>query len=97
MGRRVRGQRADRQARGCPLPTEKRRSSRGRQNLPGKIRQGQTGARVIVEKTYNEGDESFKNQLSTIAAAKPDVVFVPGSYADAGVIVRRARPASNVL
>jgi branched-chain amino acid transport system substrate-binding protein len=49
------------------------------------------GGRVIAELKYTEGDSDFSAQLTAIAAAKPDLVFVPGYYTDAGLIARQAR------
>lgn len=49
------------------------------------------GGRVLAEIKYAEGDSDFSAQLTTIAARKPDVLFVPGYYTDAGLIARQAR------
>ena len=49
------------------------------------------GGRVLAELKYTEGDSDFSAQLTVIAAAKPDLVFVPGYYTDAGLIARQAR------
>ncbi|HEY6050160.1 MAG TPA: ABC transporter substrate-binding protein, partial [Thermoanaerobaculia bacterium] len=38
-----------------------------------------------------EGDSDFSAQLTTLSALKPDVLFVPGYYTDAGLIARQAR------
>jgi branched-chain amino acid transport system substrate-binding protein len=49
------------------------------------------GGRVVAEQTYAEGDEDFTQQLMTAGAARPDVLFVPGYYREAGLIAKRAR------
>ncbi len=49
------------------------------------------GGRVVAELKYAEGDSDFSAQLTAIASLKPDVLFVPGYYTDAGLIARQAR------
>ena len=49
------------------------------------------GGRVVSELKYAEGDSDFSAQLTSIRADKPDVIFVPGYYTDAGLIARQAR------
>ena len=49
------------------------------------------GGTVIVEIKYAEGDSDFHAQLTAIQPKKPDVLFVPGYYTDAGLIARQAR------
>ena len=49
------------------------------------------GGRVISQIKYAEGDSDFSAQLTTIRPLKPDVLFVPGYYTDAGLIARQAR------
>ena len=49
------------------------------------------GGRVIAEPKYTEGDSDFSAQLTAINPLKPDVLFVPGYYTDAGLIARQAR------
>jgi branched-chain amino acid transport system substrate-binding protein len=49
------------------------------------------GGRVLSEIKYAEGDSDFNAQLTSIRAEKPDVLFVPGYYTDAGLIARQAR------
>ncbi len=50
------------------------------------------GGRVVVEKGYQKGETNFTTYLSEVAAAKPDVVFVPVYYADMVQIARQAKP-----
>jgi branched-chain amino acid transport system substrate-binding protein len=49
------------------------------------------GGQVVSEQKYTGGDKDFKAQLTAIKATKPDVIFVPGYYTDAGLIVAQAR------
>ncbi|HYK41157.1 MAG TPA: ABC transporter substrate-binding protein [Thermoanaerobaculia bacterium] len=49
------------------------------------------GGKVISQVKYAEGDSDFSAQLTTLSALKPDVLFVPGYYTDAGLIARQAR------
>ncbi len=49
------------------------------------------GGRVVAELKYSEGDSDFSAQLTAIRPAKPDVLFVPGYYTDAGLIARQAK------
>ena len=49
------------------------------------------GGTIVVEEDYAQGDTDFRAQLTSIKSAKPDVVFVPGYYTDAGLIARQAK------
>jgi len=49
------------------------------------------GGRVVVERTYTQTDQDFGKELAAIRAAKPDVIYIPGYYGQAGVIARQAR------
>jgi branched-chain amino acid transport system substrate-binding protein len=49
------------------------------------------GGKVVSQVKYAEGDSDFSAQLTTLSAIKPDVLFVPGYYTDAGLIARQAR------
>jgi branched-chain amino acid transport system substrate-binding protein len=49
------------------------------------------GGKVLSQVKYAEGDSDFSAQLTTLSALKPDVLFVPGYYTDAGLIARQAR------
>ena len=49
------------------------------------------GGRVVAEPRYSEGDSDFSAQLTALVPLKPDVLFVPGYYTDAGLIARQAR------
>lgn len=49
------------------------------------------GGKIAVEQKYQEGDKDFRAQLTAVKAANVDVVFVPGYYTEAALIVRQAR------
>ncbi len=49
------------------------------------------GGTIGAEQKYSEGDKDFRAQLTAIAAAGCDVVFVPGYYTEAALIVRQGR------
>lgn len=45
----------------------------------------------IVKQSYTQGDADFKGQLSSIKAAEPDVIYIPGYYGDVALIAKQAR------
>ncbi len=47
--------------------------------------------RIVREQSYTSGDTDFRAQLTSIKAAAPDVVFVPGYYPEVGIILKQAR------
>ena len=49
------------------------------------------GGEIAVELDYNGSDKDFKGQLTSIKAANPDGVFVPGYYTDVALICIQAR------
>lgn len=49
------------------------------------------GGRVVAELKYSEGDSDFSAQLTAIRPVRPDVLFIPGYYTDAGLIARQSR------
>jgi branched-chain amino acid transport system substrate-binding protein len=49
------------------------------------------GGEIISELDYNGGDKDFKAQLTSIKAANPDGVFVPGYYTEAALICVQAK------
>jgi len=49
------------------------------------------GGTIAAKQAYNKGEQEFNAQLTTIRAAKPDVVFIPGYYNDVGNIAVQAR------
>src|SRR5947209_6289317 len=51
------------------------------------------GGEVVAAQEYNEGARDFSAQLAEAAAARPDVLFVPGYYLEVGLIAQQARRA----
>jgi branched-chain amino acid transport system substrate-binding protein len=49
------------------------------------------GGKIVAEQSYSGGDSDFRPQLTAIRAAKPQVLFVPGFYTEAGQIAIQAR------
>jgi branched-chain amino acid transport system substrate-binding protein len=49
------------------------------------------GGEIVGKLTYTQGDKDFKGQLSSIQAAQPDVIYIPGYYADVAIIAKQAR------
>ncbi len=51
------------------------------------------GGQVVVERSYSGGgtDKDFRAQLTSIKAAQPEAIFVPGYYTEAGLIGKQAR------
>jgi branched-chain amino acid transport system substrate-binding protein len=49
------------------------------------------GGEVVSVQEYTEGASDFTEQLDMLRASKPDVVFVPGYYLEAGLLARQAR------
>ncbi|HHV63477.1 MAG TPA: ABC transporter substrate-binding protein [Peptococcaceae bacterium] len=50
------------------------------------------GGKVVASEQYVAGqDKDFRAILTNIRAANPDVIFVPGYYGEAGLIVKQAR------
>jgi branched-chain amino acid transport system substrate-binding protein len=50
-----------------------------------------SGGEIVADLSYSGGDVDFKAQLTALRARKPEAVFVPGYYTDAGLIARQAR------
>ncbi|WP_312649982.1 ABC transporter substrate-binding protein [Proteiniclasticum sp.] len=49
------------------------------------------GGEIVSEEAYQAKDTDFKTLLTTIKAADPDVLFVPGYYEEVGLIIKQAR------
>jgi branched-chain amino acid transport system substrate-binding protein len=49
------------------------------------------GGQIPTEQAYTGGDQDFAAQLISLREAKPEAVFVPGYYTDAGNILVQAR------
>ncbi|MEA3208427.1 MAG: branched-chain amino acid transport system substrate-binding protein [Chthoniobacter sp.] len=50
-----------------------------------------TGGEIVKEQKYSTGDKDFKPQLTSLKAAKPEAIFVPGYYAEVSLIGKQAR------
>jgi branched-chain amino acid transport system substrate-binding protein len=49
------------------------------------------GGKIVGEQSYATGDTDFRAQLTSIRAAQPDVVCVPGYYQEVALIVKQGR------
>ena len=49
------------------------------------------GGSIVIQQFYTKGDTDFTEQLTAIAAVKPDVVFVPGFLPEVPRIVQQAK------
>jgi branched-chain amino acid transport system substrate-binding protein len=49
------------------------------------------GGKIVNEQSYTQNDADFKGQLSSIRAAEPDVIYIPGYYGDVTRIAKQAR------
>lgn len=51
------------------------------------------GGEIVADEAFNKGDLDFSSQLRTIRETKPDAVFIPCYYTEAGNIAQQARKA----
>lgn len=51
----------------------------------------QSGGEIVKEQSYSSGDKDFRAQLTSLKAAKPDVIFLPGYYNEVALIAKQAR------
>jgi branched-chain amino acid transport system substrate-binding protein len=49
------------------------------------------GGEIVADERYTSGDIEFRAQLTTVRAANPDAIFVPGYYTEVGLIAKQAR------
>ena len=49
------------------------------------------GGTIVAEQSYSTGDTDFRAQLTSIRAARPDVVYVPGYYQEVALMVKQGR------
>ncbi|WHX65555.1 ABC transporter substrate-binding protein [Peribacillus frigoritolerans] len=49
------------------------------------------GGKVVAEEAYIAKDTDFRSTLTRLKSAKPDFIFLPGYYEEAGLIVKQAR------
>ncbi len=50
-----------------------------------------TGGEIVAEQKYTEGEKDFRAQLTAVRAAAPDVLVVPGYFAEAALICQQAQ------
>lgn len=46
---------------------------------------------VLAELDYQQGDQDFTAQLTTVKKLNPDVIFAPGPYNDGALMIKQAR------
>jgi branched-chain amino acid transport system substrate-binding protein len=51
----------------------------------------QKGGQILKEISYSSGDVDFRAQLTTAKSLRPDVIFLPAYYTEAGLILLQAR------
>jgi branched-chain amino acid transport system substrate-binding protein len=49
------------------------------------------GGKIVAEQSYSGGDTEFRPQLTTVKAAAPQAIFIPGFYTEVGQIAIQAR------
>ena len=51
------------------------------------------GGTVVTERSYSGGgtDRDFRAQLTSLKAAQPEAIFIPGYYTEVGLIAKQAR------
>ena len=49
------------------------------------------GGTISGEQSYSTGDTDFRAQLTSVRAAKPDAVYIPGYYQEVALIVKQGR------
>ena len=49
------------------------------------------GGEIVRDQKYSTGDKDFIPQLTSIKAARPDAIFIPGYYAEVALIAKQAR------
>jgi branched-chain amino acid transport system substrate-binding protein len=47
------------------------------------------GGQIVSEESYSEGDTDFRAQITSIKAANPEGIFIPGYYTEAGLIAKQ--------
>ena len=54
---------------------------------------GELGIEIVATEAFATGDKDFNAQMTKIAAANPDVVFMPFYYSEAGLAITQGRQA----
>ena len=55
------------------------------------------GGEIVVRQQYTGGERDFRAQLTTIRAARPDFIFLPAYYVEAGLAAKQARELGLAL
>jgi branched-chain amino acid transport system substrate-binding protein len=50
-----------------------------------------SGGVIVAESGYTQDDSEFREQLRAIRRARPNVIYLPGYYSQAGLIIKQAR------
>jgi branched-chain amino acid transport system substrate-binding protein len=51
----------------------------------------ENGGVIVKEQNYSTGDKDFKPQITSLKAAEPDAIFIPGYYAEVSLIAKQAK------
>lgn len=49
------------------------------------------GGTIVAAESYSEGDQDFRAQLTKIRSTKPEAIYLPAYYTEAGLIARQMR------
>ena len=49
------------------------------------------GGELVADMKYSSGDQDFTAQLTELLSKKPDIVFMPASFAEGAIIMKQAR------
>ncbi|MGN1344178.1 MAG: ABC transporter substrate-binding protein [Traorella sp.] len=49
------------------------------------------GGKIVASESYQDGDTDFSSVLTTLASKDFDVLYIPGYYNEAGLIIKQAR------
>jgi branched-chain amino acid transport system substrate-binding protein len=55
------------------------------------------GGMITSEQAFSEGDNDFKAQLTALKSTNPEIIFVPGYYNEAALIVKQGRELNIAL
>ena len=55
------------------------------------------GGVITSEQAFSEGDNDFKAQLTALKSTNPEIIFVPGYYNEAALIVKQGRELNIAL
>lgn len=52
---------------------------------------------IVAVLNYSTGDDDFSDQLQTIIAKSPDIIFAPGNYSESALLIKQARSMGVTL